>query len=45
MVVGVSMCDGGWGLECPEAHEAAAADGTLLRELESGRSSWISNWT
>lgn len=24
---GCSMCDGGWGLVCPEAHEAAAADG------------------
>lgn len=22
---GGSMCDGGWGLVCPEAHEAAAA--------------------
>lgn len=36
-----SMCDGGWGLVCPEAHEAAVADGTLLREPESGQSSWF----
>lgn len=35
------MCDGGWGLVCPEAHEAAAADGALLQQLELGRSSWF----
>lgn len=38
---GDSMCDGGWGLVCPEAHEAAAADGALLQQLELGRSSWF----
>lgn len=36
---GGSMCDGGWGLVCPEAHEAAAADVTLLRVPGSGQSS------
>lgn len=33
------MCDGGWGLVCPEAQKAAAAaDRVLLQDLGSGHS-------
>lgn len=44
-VGGCSMCDGGWGLVCPEAHEAAAADGTLLPRTGDRSVLLVSNWT
>lgn len=36
------MCDGGWGLVCPEAQKAAAAaDRVLLQDLGSGHSFYV----